>query len=79
MERHSLLYPPFLHFSDIDILPMQHGQIENKRFAVEMGFGSVYSDRATAGSVAYDSAMFLKVNRAGPPQGEAVKLEDYVF
>lgn len=32
-----------------------------------------------AGSIAHDPTMFRKVHLAGPPQGEGVKMENYIF
>jgi len=58
---------------------MQHGLIENYRVAVETELGIIDPNRATAASVAHDPALFITVHRAGPPQGEAVKMEDYAF
>jgi hypothetical protein len=79
VARQFFLYTPFLHSSDIDNQAMQHGLIENYRVAVETELGIIDPGRATASSVAHDPTLFIKVHRAGPPQGEAVKMEDYVF
>lgn len=65
MARQFFLYTPFLHSGDIDDQALQHGLIENYR--------------AMAGSEAHDPTIFKKVHLAGPPQGECVKMEDYVF
>ena len=47
--------------------------------AVETELGIIDPGRATAGIVAHNPALFVMVHRAGPPQGEAVKMEDCVF
>jgi len=79
IARQFFLYTPFLHSSDIDDQAMQHGLIENYRSTVEAELGIIDPGRATAGVVAHDPALFVKVHKAGPPQGEAVKMEDYGF
>ena len=79
VARQFFFYTPFLHSSDIDDQAMQHGLIENYRVAVETELGIIDPGRATAASVAHDPALFVKIHRAGPPQGDAVKMEDYVF
>lgn len=79
VARQFFLYTPFLHSIDIDDQAMQHGLIENYRVAVETELGIIDPGRLTAGSVAHDPTLFMKVHRAGPPQGEAIKMEDYAF
>ncbi|OAA54356.1 hypothetical protein SPI_08975 [Niveomyces insectorum RCEF 264] len=79
VARQFFLYTPFLHSIDIDDQAMQHGLIENYRVAVETELGIIDPGRAAAGSIAHDPTLFMKVHKAGPPQGEVVKMEDYVF
>ncbi|KAJ3474115.1 hypothetical protein NLG97_g9983 [Lecanicillium saksenae] len=79
VARQFFLYTPFLHSGDVDDQAMQHGLIENYRVAVETEVGIIDPGRATAGTVAHDPDLFVQVHKAGPPQGEAVRMEDYVF
>lgn len=79
VARQFFIYTPFLHSADIDDQAMQHGLIENYRVAVETELSIIDPGRATAGSVAHDAKLFGEVHRAGPPQGEGVKMQDYVF
>ena len=79
VARQFFLYTPFLHFGDIDNQTIQHGLIKNYRVTIKMELGIINPDRATADSVTHDLILFMKIHRAGSPQSEAVKIENYVF
>lgn len=77
--RQVFYFAPFVHSGDIDDQAIQHGLVENYRCEVERRVGKIDSNRSTAGSDAQDTTLLEKLISDGPPKGNNVKMEDYVF